>query len=87
MGELIVSTTITTITGAMAFAGATFGQSSGEIFFGGVECNGTESLLDECSDSRSGSAELPLDDTVDCNHTSVVGIRCKGKVYCFLLED
>ena len=75
-----MSTSVTTITGAVTLDGAVFGKGSGEIFLADFECDGTEMLLYDCLTSGSGSAELSVVDTSDHNHTNVVGIRCIGKV-------
>ena len=64
-----MSTSVTTITGAVAFVGATFRPGSGAIFLADVECNGTERSLDECSSS----------DANDCSHSEDAGVRCIGK--------
>ena len=59
----------TTITGAVAFVDAAFGQGSGVISLADVECNGTERSLDECSSS----------DVNDYSYMKDAGVRCIGK--------
>ena len=57
---------VTTITGAVAFVGAAFGQGSDEIVLDDVNCNGTESSLDKCLSS----------DSHNCRHSEDAGVRC-----------
>ena len=75
-----MSTIVTTITGAVAFGGAAFGEGSGEIFLADVDCKGTESSLDKC----------PSSDTDSCSHSEDAGVRCIGKMsdpFVSLLEN
>ena len=64
-----VSTGVTTVTGAVAFVGAAFGQGSGEIFLADVECIGNERSLNICQS----------DDASSCSHREDAGVRCIGK--------
>ena len=64
----------------MAFVGAAFGQGSGEIFLEEVECDGTETTLDDC---LSGVVS-------NCSHVEDAGVRCMGKMsdaFSFVLEN
>lgn len=64
-----VTSSFSVLTGAVAFAGSTFGPGSGYIFFGDVECTGTEESLDDCPSSFAPS----------CSHSEDAGVRCIGK--------
>ena len=75
-----VSTTLTTITGAVHFTNAAFGRGEDPIVFSGLGCKGTESSLDKCPSSSSFS----------CSHSEDAGVRCIGKAsdpFCSLLKD
>ena len=65
-----VSTSVTTVTGAVAFAGATFGQGTGPLVLAGVECIGTEPSMNTC----------PSGNTSSCHHTDDAGVRCLSKM-------
>ena len=65
-----MSTSVTIITGAVAFAGGVFPSGTGFIVLADVECDGTESALHNCS---SG-------DRIRCSHSEDAGVRCLGKI-------
>ena len=47
-----------------------YGLGGGPIKLGSVDCNGDESLLNDCTNST---------DTTGCTHTKDVGIVCDSK--------
>ena len=75
-----VATSVSVLTGAVAFVGAAFGQGTGRIVLTDVECTGTEYSLDKCPHSYTPS----------CSHSEDAGVRCIGKdcgPFACLLED
>ncbi len=48
---------------------AHFGQGSGSILMGNVECSGSETALKDCSSQR-----------FSCNHNEDAGVVCSGKL-------
>ena len=58
--------------GSQAFRNAEFGEGTGPIFLEGLECNGTETSLLDCT------MDVELGLTV-CDHSEDAGIRCYGE--------
>ena len=52
------------------YSSAAFGQGTGDILLGGLECNGKENSLFECPHDTS---------TVDCRHYDDAGVSCPRK--------
>ena len=50
----------------------TFGPGSGPILLNNVECNGTESVLVNCSYSTAG--------LLTCSHLNDAGVRCNKQL-------
>lgn len=51
-----------------AYGGAAYGQGSGPIWFDTVKCSGSETSIEQCSHSGSGSHY--------CNHGEDVSVSC-----------
>jgi len=58
--------------GSQAFRNAEFGEGTGPIFLEGLECNGTETSLLDCT------MDVELGLTL-CDHSDDAGIRCFGE--------
>ena len=53
---------------------AYYGEGSGQIWLGKLNCTGTESNIEDCSHNGLG--------IINCNHTEDVGVQCtNGKAY------
>uniref|UniRef100_UPI00398F13BB scavenger receptor cysteine-rich domain-containing protein DMBT1-like n=1 Tax=Pristiophorus japonicus TaxID=55135 RepID=UPI00398F13BB len=59
-------------TALAATGGAYYGEGTGDIWLGGVWCNGTESSLDQCSANSSVVNH--------CTHSKDAGVTCSGPV-------
>ena len=57
-----------------AYGQAYFGDGQGEIYIENVQCNGSESTLEDCPASEVG--------VHDCTHSEDAGIRCQGMWVC-----
>ena len=49
---------------------AYFGKGQGDIYIDNVQCNGSESHLEECPSSDVGDH--------DCSHSEDAGVSCQG---------
>ena len=55
---------------AEAYGQAYFGEGQGNIYVGNVQCNGSESYLEDCPASEVGIH--------DCTHSEDAGVRCQS---------
>ena len=62
------------ITDPEAYGAAYFGEGEGNIYKKNVQCNGSESTLEECPASE---------DVHDCTHSEDAGVRCQG-IYTYM---
>ena len=53
-----------------AYGNGTFGEGQGYIYIKNVQCNGSESNLEDCPASEVGFNE--------CSHSEDAGVRCQG---------
>ena len=53
-----------------AYGHATFGEGQGDIYIMNVQCNGSESTLEDCPASEVG--------VHDCTHSEDAGVRCQS---------
>ena len=58
------------ITDPEAYVEAYFGEGKGEIYIENVQCNGSESSLEDCPASEVG--------VHDCTHSEDAGVRCQS---------
>ena len=56
--------------GAVPFSNAKYGQGTGIVQIDYVQCNGTETKLNDCQKSEVGAGV--------CAHRDDVGVRCQG---------
>ena len=57
-----------------AYGNATFGEGEGYIYIKNVQCNGSESTLEDCPASEVG--------VHDCTHSEDAGVRCQSMCAC-----
>ena len=58
------------ITDPEAYGEGYFGEGQGDIYIENVQCNGSESTLEDCPASEVG--------VHDCTHSEDAGVRCQG---------
>ena len=61
------------ITGPEVFSRAHFGSGEGDLYLENVQCDGSESRLEDC-----------LVSGVQCSHSEAAGVSCQGNVVTFL---
>ena len=59
--------------GSQAFRNAEFGEGNGVILLEGLECDGTEASLLDCSMNVELGLSL-------CDHSDDAGIKCYGEI-------
>ena len=66
--------------GPEAHGQAYFGQGQGDIYLENVQCNGSESSLEDCPASDLG--------LYDCHHSEDAGIKCQSmSLYAYTIKD
>ena len=63
-------TCLSCITDPEAYVEAYFGEGQGEIYIENVQCNGSESSLEDCP-----ASEVSVH---DCTHSEDAGVRCQS---------
>ena len=63
-------TSVSYISDPEAYVEAYFGEGQGEIYIENVQCNGSESTLEDCP-----ASEVSVH---DCTHSEDAGVRCQG---------
>ena len=61
-----------------AYGRAYFGEGDGDIYLENVQCNGSESSLEDCPASELG--------VHDCHHSEDAGVKCDSTCACFYVE-
>ena len=61
-------------TGAQTFTDAHFGQGSGPIYLGDVQCSGDETRLIDCNHGGIGGYDT-------CSHSDDAGVSCQLRKY------
>ena len=59
-----------------AYGNATFGEGQGYIYIKNVQCNGSESTLEDCP-----ASEVAVN---DCTHSEDAGVRCQSMCTCLI---
>ena len=66
--------------GPEAHGKAYFGQGYGDIYLENVQCNGSESSLEDCPASDPG--------LYDCHHSEDAGVKCQSmSLYAYTIKD
>ena len=74
--KVILCKCVSCITDPEAYGQAYFGEGQGDIYIENVQCNGSESTLEDCPASEVG--------VHDCTHSEDAGVRCQGMCVCEL---